>query len=112
MALALAAPVADQDRPTLRAGVITSALSIDGRLDEADWSNAPAIENLTMLDPTEGGAPTGRTVVRVLANAASLVIGVTCFDPEPARIVSFTKERDGSFEGEDHVLIVLDPFQD
>src|SRR5439155_13818775 len=40
------------------------------------------------------------------------VTGVqTCALPI-SHIVSFTKERDGDFATEDHILIVLDPFQD
>ena len=101
-----------EDRPSLRAGVLKGDIKIDGRLDEADWLNAAAIADLTMVEPTTGGAPTGRTEVKVLANAREIVLGVRCFDPDPARIVTFTKERDGNFEGEDHLIFVLDPFQD
>ena len=54
----------------------------------------------------------GLTEVRVLAGPTALVFGFRCHDPEPSGIVSFTKERDGNLESEDHVAIVLDPFQD
>ena len=50
--------------------------------------------------------------MRVLAGPKALVFGVRCDDPDPARIVTFTKERDGDFENEDHIVIVLDTFQD
>jgi hypothetical protein len=50
--------------------------------------------------------------VKVLAGPKGLVFGIRCEDPEPSGIVSFTKERDGDFEHEDHVVLVLDPFQD
>ena len=65
-----------------------------------------------MVEPRQGQRPTGRTTVRVLAGPRALVFGVRCDDPDAAHIVSFTKERDGDFATEDHILIVLDPFQD
>ena len=99
-------------RPSVRAGSLKGDVAVDGRLDEADWLNAASISDLTMMEPTTGGAPTGRTEVKVLANAREIVIGIRCFDPDPARIVTFTKERDGDFDGEDHLILVLDPFQD
>jgi hypothetical protein len=87
-------------------------LRLDGILDEPAWSVATPIEDLVMVEPRQGERPTGRTLVRVLASPRALVFGVRCEDPDAARIVSFTKERDGDFETEDHVVIVLDPFQD
>ena len=101
-----------ESRPTLKAGPLKGPIEIDGRLSEIDWPGASAIDDLTMLEPVTGGRPTGRTEIRVLANAREIVIGVRCFDPDPSRIVAFTKERDGDFEGEDHLLFVIDPFQD
>ena len=77
-------------------------LEIDGRLSEGDWLNAAPASDLIMIEPVAGGPPTGRTEVKVLANEREIVIGVRCFDPEPGRIV--TKERDGDFENEDHLL--------
>src|SRR5262249_54137538 len=41
-----------------------------------------------------------------------IFIGVVCDDPEPAEIVSFTKQRDGSLRNEDNVKVVLDTFLD
>ncbi|MEO8500016.1 MAG: DUF5916 domain-containing protein [Vicinamibacteria bacterium] len=110
LAALLAADV--ETRPTLRVGEIRGTIEIDGRLSEGDWLNAAAASDLIMIEPTVGGTPTGRTEVKVLANEKEIVIGVRCFDPEPRRIVSFTKERDGDFENEDHLLFVIDPFQD
>jgi hypothetical protein len=92
--------------------VLPEAIALDGLLDEPAWTAAPSIENLVMVEPRQGNEPTGRTIVKVLAGPKALVVGVRCLDPDAARIVSFTKERDGDFEEEDHVVIVLDPFQD
>lgn len=112
VAAAPPAPAEEAPRPVLQSGRLTGALRLDGRLDEPDWAAAPAIEDLTMVEPRQGAAPTGRTIVKVLAGPKGLVFGLRCLDPEPDRIVSFTKERDGSLEAEDHVLLLLDPFLD
>jgi hypothetical protein len=99
------------ERPRLVAGAL-AAVRLDGILDEPAWGQAPAIDDLTMVEPRQGASPTGRTEVRVLAGPKALVFGIRCLDPDPSGIVSFTKERDGDFDSEDHVAVVLDPFQD
>ena len=96
----------------LRAGQLEEPIVLDGLLDEPAWDRAPSIDNLVMIVPQEGGEPTGRTIVRVLAGPREIVFGVVCEDPEPSGIVSFTKERDGRLGSEDHIKIVLDPFRD
>jgi Domain of unknown function (DUF5916) len=109
-----AAPLLGQsdERPRLEAGVLGSAHRVDGMLDEPEWASAPAGADLVMVEPRQGDRPNGRTVVKVLAGPKALVFGIRCEDPEPAGIVTFTKERDGDFDSEDHVVVVLDPFQD
>lgn len=98
-------------RPSLKAGTIKGSIEIDGSLSETAWLNAGAISDLTMIEPSAGDPPTGRTEIKVLASDRGIVIGVRCLDPDPSRIVSFTKERDGNFDSEDHLLFVIDPFR-
>jgi hypothetical protein len=64
------------------------------------------------VEPEEGGVPAGQTTVKVLASSKEVVFGVVCQDPDPAGIVTFSKARDSDLEAEDHVLVVLDTFQD
>jgi hypothetical protein len=98
--------------PVLRAFPVSHAIKIDGRLDEPAWREADSITTLVQVVPREGAAPTARTVIRVLVQADALMVSVTADDPEPAGIVSFTKERDGDLELEDHIRLVLDTFRD
>ena len=97
---------------SLRAGALTSNIAIDGRLNEAAWDSAPSTDALTQVDPSEGAAPTARTLVRVLADARALVIGILCEEPDPSGIVSFSVRRDADLSSEDHIRIVLGPFAD
>ena len=117
MVLSTAAPMAAQQRdtaPELRVGVLPAdqRIRLDGLLDEPAWASAPAIESLTMSEPKAGGSPTNRTRVKVLANATALIVGVACDDADANRIVSFTRQRDGALDSEDHVSVVFDTFLD
>ncbi len=99
-------------RPVVRAGAAPSDLSLDGRLTEPAWAAADSIAGLTQVEPVEGGRPTGRTVVRVLANADAIVVGIVAYDPSPGGIVSHARARDADLDDEDHVKLVLDTFLD
>jgi hypothetical protein len=98
--------------PTLQAGPLGVGHRTDGVLDEAEWSAAPEAADFLMVEPRQGERATGRTLLKVLAGPKALVLGIRCFDPDASGIVSFTKERDGDFDDEDHVAVVLDPFRD
>jgi hypothetical protein len=100
----------DGARPRLAVGSLPPGLRVDGVLDEPAWAAAPSIEDLVMVEPRAGERPTARTIVKVLAGPKALAFGIRCEDPDAQAIVSFTKERDGDFEFEDHLIIVLDPF--
>src|SRR5689334_5780465 len=83
-----------QDTPILRAGVLPSTIVIDGRLTEAAWESAASIDDFRQTDPAEGMPATASTRVQVLADARAIVIGIQCFEPDPAAIVSFSVRRD------------------
>jgi len=91
--------------------VTADRIRADGRLDEPAWARADSIE-LLQVEPREGGVPPGRTIVRVLATADAIVIGIRADDPDAARIVSFSRQRDAALLAEDHVKIVLDSYGD
>jgi len=95
---------------TLTAGTLAGEIQLDGRLTEPAWSSAPAIDALTMVEPNEGGRPTGITRVIVLATAREILIGIDCQDPDPSAIVSFSRERDADLQAQDHIKILFDTF--
>jgi hypothetical protein len=99
-------------RAALRVGAVSGAITLDGRLDEPAWAAADSIPTLTVIEPTEGAPPSGRTVVRVLADGSAIVVGVRADDPEPDRITSFARERDASLDNEDNIRLVLDTYLD
>jgi hypothetical protein len=99
-------------KPALRATAVSSEFRLDGHLNDPAWITADSIENLITVEPEEGGVPAGRTTAKVLVTPTEIIIGVMCYDKSPGRIVSFSKARDAELDDEDHVVIVLDPFQD
>ena len=62
---------------------IHSALTVDGRLDDAAWDGTTAVASLTQLVPQEGAPPTQRTEIRVLYDDDALYVGVRLYDTAP-----------------------------
>ena len=81
-------------------------LLVDGVLDEAAWARAVPATDVKQRDPRPGAPATERTEMRVLIDATRLMLGVTCFDSEPARILANQMQRDQSFSGDDRFLWV------
>ena len=100
------------ERPSLKAGQLLGDIKIDGLLNEPDWENAPVLDEFLTTEPSEKGIPSAPTIVRVIANEKSVVIGIECKDPNPDNIVRFSKVRDADISNEDHIKVVLDPFLD
>ncbi len=117
LASASEAPARPQQEPAEPAGSVRAVRTdaapvIDGVLDDAGWEAAPAFENLTEVVPVEGAVPSERTVVRVMFDADHLYVVIRCFDSDAAKILAREQRRDTGMEGDDHVEIVLDPFED
>jgi hypothetical protein len=102
----------DAATPALRAGSGAETIRLDGILNEPAWTDAELTGAFAQTDPSEGAPASFPTTVRVLAGRNALVIGITCSDADPTGIVSFNVRRDAPLGQEDHVRIVLGPFQD
>ena len=61
-------------------------IRLDGRLDEGDWAKADSIADFHQREPVEGGTPSERTVVRLLATPSGLAVGWWCYDRDPRGI--------------------------
>ena len=91
---------------------ITTAITIDGALDEPAWRSAPKIGDLTQRQPLTGQPPTERTEVTLLHDGDYLYIGIMCYDSEPAKILGSQMGRDAALNSDDRLEIVLDTFRD
>jgi hypothetical protein len=88
---------------------------IDGRLDDEVWASVGpegVFDNFTQVEPIEGAAPSERTEVRVLFDRDNLYLGIRCYTRDPSRIVARQMARDGEFNGDDFVTVVIDTFLD
>lgn len=100
------------EKPRIMAHIISEPIKIDGVMDEEMWNSAQVIEEFRTIVPEEGGIPSEKTTVRILAHPKYIVFGIECFDSKPERIVNFSKLRDSELRNEDHIRLVIDPFLD
>ena len=97
--------------PQLRAVRAVEAIRLDGRLDDAAWSQPAAFDSFRQSDPKEGEPATERTEVRVAYDDDALYVGLRLHDSEPHRIVRRLARRDEGADA-DRVNVYLDPHHD
>ena len=97
------------ERPTLSAPHTTSAIHVDGVLDETAWRDAPSADAFVLMSPREGQAPDESTSVRVLQDSDRLVLGIWC-QAKRAPHASLAS-RDQVLDG-DHISVHLDTYGD
>lgn len=99
--------------PRLAALAAPAAPSIDGRLDEAIWAQAPVASAFLQIDPKALDPATEATEVRVLFDARHLYFGVRCHDSAGAAGVRVQDlRRDFDYYANDLFGIALDPYLD
>jgi len=99
--------------PSAHAPRITpgEAPKIDGDLSDPAWAKASVIQDFKQLAPNTGGAPTERTVVRIMYDENNLYFGVYAYDSEPDKLIVRSMSRDGEIVTGDNIQIALDPGQ-
>src|SRR5690554_193870 len=85
--------------------------TLDGRLDEAVWAEAPAATGFVQLEPDAGEPATERTEARVLYDGSALYVGFRCYVRDPATIVAPLSRRD-QFVVSDAVWVQVDSYFD
>jgi len=89
----------------------SASITLDGRLNEPVWRNAPVLK-LVQQSPKPGEPTPLETEVRVVVTKDRIYFGFNCKDPDPSRIAVHTMGRDGDMKGDDSVSIVLDTYGD
>ncbi|MCK4836456.1 MAG: carbohydrate binding family 9 domain-containing protein, partial [Candidatus Aminicenantes bacterium] len=87
-------------------------ITIDGKLDEEEWQQAPVAGQFIQFEPRLGEPASFETKARVLYDDHFLYVGISCYDPEPDKIVSRVTKREGALETDDTIAIGLDTFAD
>src|SRR5688500_4552221 len=73
---------------------------VDGRLTEALWTTAPAVDRFTQKEPNEGAPAIEKTEVRFAYDDDALYVGARMFsaDPSAIRALVTRRDREGSSE--------------
>jgi hypothetical protein len=102
----------DASVPVLRATRATSAIRLDGVLDEPAWSTAEVGAQFTQSNPSPGAAAMNPTEVRVVYTDDALYVGVRMHDPHPDSIASQLARRDADELPSDFVHVMIDSYND
>lgn len=87
-------------------------IRLDGKLDEDDWAHADSIWDFKTKEPTEGGVPSERTIVRLLSTPAGLAIGWWNYDRDVVGRRRSQLRRDAELRSDDYVSLVIDGLRD
>jgi hypothetical protein len=88
------------------------SIQVDGRLDEALWSQAALIEDLHQVFPTEFAQATERTEVRVFYTEDALYVGARLSERDPSQISDRILRQGQSLGSDDIFAVILDPYLD
>jgi hypothetical protein len=108
---AQAAPDTAAQKEARAVRLVGAAPQIDGRLDDAAWSAAPALEGLVQKLPDEGRPATERTEVRFIYDDEALYVGARMYSRNPASIQAPVSRRDNGDQAE-RILVSLDTYHD
>jgi hypothetical protein len=96
--------------PVVKAVKALSTMNIDGKLDEADWQNAPITSDFFMMEPRQAGKIKHKTEVKVLFDDKNLYFGVFCADSLGKKSIRVQDLRRDFVFGENDIFYVqLDP---
>ena len=95
-----------------RADRADAAPVIDGRMDDAVWARAAAVEGFVQREPVDGQPVSERTVVRLLYDDEALYVGAWLYERDPSRIVFSESRRDADLSDSDAFRILLDTYLD
>ena len=98
-------------RPTAVALRTSQPPAIDGRLDDAVWSEATPITNFVQTSPVEGAPGTEDTEVWIAYDRDNLYLAFYAHYADPDIIRANRAERDQSM-GDDRMSVLFDPFLD
>lgn len=104
----VAPAIVAQVPPSAVALPVDEAPAVDGRLDEAAWSEAPAIADFVQREPVEGSSVSQPTEVRILTDGEALYVGAWLYDDDPSSIVFGETLRDASLGDADAFSLILD----
>lgn len=100
-------------KKSLQAHRINEKISIDGKLEEISWKNAPIASDFIMFDPDNGSPikPEKQTDVKILYDDDAIYVGALLRDEDPSKIMAEITQRD-NFGTADMFGIFINGFND
>jgi hypothetical protein len=86
-------------------------VTLDGKLDDPAWRDAPAATGFHVWDPDRGALPTEETVFKVAYDTDAVYFAIACLEEDPAKIETHLSRRD-RFTNSDIVSVYIDPYLD
>jgi hypothetical protein len=91
---------------------INSPISVNGKLDEPEWQNAPVANSFIQHEPYNGAKPSEQTVVKVLFDNDAIYIGARMLDSNPDSIYRELGQRDNDDLKSDAFAVFISPYND
>ncbi|MCZ6636063.1 MAG: DUF5916 domain-containing protein [bacterium] len=85
---------------------------LDGKMDDAVWQQAPPVEGFVQRSPNYWMPPSERTVARIVYDNEKIYFGFECYTSDMETLVANNMQRDSRVFSDDHIQILLDPFND
>ena len=86
--------------------------TIDGKLDDPVWDDATQVEGFLQIRPFHGEPSPVTTAVLLGYDDEALYVAFRCQDDDRGRIAASITARDGEFDDDDAVFVMLDTFHD
>jgi hypothetical protein len=112
VALLPAALVAQNAQRRIVAYPVEHSITVDGKLDEAEWSAASPATGFVQSEPHTGSPATENTEVRVLFDGDRLYVGAYMHDSNPAGLIVNDLRKDFAEDQQDDFEVILDTFHD
>lgn len=96
----------------VRAPLVETLPTPDGRLDEPVWETAARVRGFTQSEPAYGEPATLPTEVLIAYTREGVMIGARLDDPEPDAVVAREYRRDANLESDDNFMVVFDTYHD
>ena len=101
-----------QDEKRMRAQFTTEEIVVDGRLDEAVWSQAERVSRFTQRELQLGEAASERTEVAIAYDEHKLYVAVWCYDSSPNKLIARELRRDFDYSLDDNFMVIIDTYHD
>lgn len=95
--------------PVLSVPVLNKTPEMDGKLDDAVWSQATLVKDLLIVNSNPPKPPSQKTEIRIFVTNRDIYVGFQCFEENMDRIMSFYTKRDGMIWLDDDFELRLAP---